>query len=152
MIEYNLNLADLLISLFTLATILIVVYWNRKQYQQVQIQISNQNDQIRSSFFSEYTRRYQEIILNLPLNLNDNDFSLTNLKESDSDSYSKTIKYLRAYYDLCAEEFFLHQNDKLDQYVWKEWKEGMTSSFKLIGYKDGWKVISSNCKREVTMY
>ncbi len=47
-------------STLGLITILIVVYWSYKQYKQLQNQLS-------SSFFAEYTKRYQEIILHLPV-------------------------------------------------------------------------------------
>jgi len=73
----------------------------------------------RLTFFAEYTKRYQEIILHLPENLDD----ITILDDK------KTKPYLRAYFDLCSEQYFLHRKKYLDNEVWKEWKGGMKIMF-----------------------
>jgi hypothetical protein len=80
-----------------------------------------QSRTLRLTFFAEYTKRYQEIILNLPEDLDD---------ESILDDKEETTKrYLRVYFDLCSEEYFLHTKKHIDDEVWDEWKKGMKASF-----------------------
>ena len=70
------------------------------------------------TLFADYTKRYQEILLHLPENLTD-DTVLTDEQK----------RYLRAYFDLCSEEYFLHTKKHLDGKVWEEWKVGMKVAF-----------------------
>ncbi|WP_296620956.1 hypothetical protein [Marivirga sp.] len=63
------------------------------------IQVKAFKEQLKLNFFTEYTRRYQEIILNFPENINDEDFDFDILK---GDVKSKTLRYMRAYFDLCS--------------------------------------------------
>ena len=71
------------------------------------------------TFFADYTKRYQEIMLHLPEDLDDE----TVLDDEN------TKRYLRVYFDLCSEEFFLNKKGHINKEVWEEWKEGMQASF-----------------------
>ena len=74
------------------------------------------------SFFSEYTRRYQDIMLHL---CNDN-----------------SEEYYRLYFDLCSEEFYLHERKSLPDDVWKMWEDGMKLMAKNRSLETTWKNAS----------
>ena len=59
--------------------------------------------QLQLNFFSEYTKRYQEITLNFPESINAFDFNYETLSDEKRD---KTLRYMRAYFDLCSEEYY----------------------------------------------
>jgi hypothetical protein len=75
MVEYfDINL--IITSILAVITILIIIRFNLKQYNQMekQLRIQNkslitQNEQIKHNFFGEYTRRYQKIVLHFPENI-----------------------------------------------------------------------------------
>src|SRR3990172_11070255 len=113
---WKIELGDIVISLLTLITIGLVFYWNYKQYNQLKEQLKVQNEQIKLNFFSEYIKEYREIILHFPENINERAFSYESL---DKEKQDNTMRYMRAYFDLCSEEFFLHKNKFIDDKVWK---------------------------------
>lgn len=103
--------------------------------------------QLKLNFFAEYTKRYQEIYLNLPFNINEPDFDFAKL---ENEVKEKTIRYMRAYFDLCSEEYVLHLDGKIDTKVWEEWKEGIEFTFSKKAFRDAWKKVNldSNFYRE----
>ena len=62
-------------------------------------------EQLQLNFFAEYTKRYQEITLQFPENINAPDFARSNLS---TDKYDHTMRHMRAFFDLCSEEAFLN--------------------------------------------
>jgi len=101
--------------------------------------ISSFKKQMQLTFFADYTKRYQEIIINLPENINDREFNYDDL---DTKTKNKTLKYMRAYFDLCSEEYHLWVNGNIDKDVWKEWKSGIESSFKISAFNEAWNIIN----------
>jgi len=95
--------------------------------------------QMKLTFFADYTKRYQKIILHLPSNINDPDFKFGKLSTKERE---KTLKYMRVYFDLCSEEFYLSQTKKIDKKVWKEWSSGIQYAFSKKAFQDGWKIIN----------
>ena len=91
--------------------------------------------QLQLNFFAEYTKRYQEIILNLPETINQANFSFEELTE---DIRAKTLRYMRAYFDLCSEEYFLWKSKHIDDKVWKEWDSGIKYALSKKAFRDGW--------------
>lgn len=91
--------------------------------------------QLQLQFFADYTKRYQEIILNFPEQINDHDFSIDDLA---SEARDKTLRYMRAYFDLCSEEYFLWKNGRIDNKTWEEWKSGMCFAFSKPAFKQAW--------------
>lgn len=64
-------------------------------------QLQSIRKQLKAGFFSEYTKRYQEIVLNFPENVNDKDFNISEMSKEDRDKF---MRYVRVYFDLCSEE------------------------------------------------
>lgn len=98
-------------------------------------------EQMKLNFFADYTKRYQEIYLNLPDNVNEIDFDF-NSDKFPSEVRKKTIRYMRAYFDLCSEEYFLHQEGNINKKVWKEWKEGIEYTYSKKAFRDAWHIIN----------
>ncbi|MFK5948941.1 MAG: hypothetical protein QM500_09270 [Methylococcales bacterium] len=95
-------------------------------------------DQLQLTVFSDYTKRYQEIMLNFPESINEIDFNFDNLGENKD----RTLRYMRAYFDLCSEEYFLHSQGKIGDNTWKEWKSGIEYAFSKTAFIKGWEIVS----------
>jgi|TARA_R100000789_G_C2943013_1_gene132660 hypothetical protein len=102
------------------------------------IQTKAFNKQLKLNFFTEYTRRYQEIILNLPENINDGDFDFNSL---DEDVKNKTLRYMRAYFDLSSEEYDLYKSGYLDKKIWENWEEGIKYAMSKTAFIKAWEII-----------
>jgi hypothetical protein len=111
--------------------LIITISYNRSQTKSL-------NNQLKLNFFADYTKRYQEIVLNFPDNINDPMFDFNNLS---NDIKSKTIKYMRAYFDLCSEEYDLWKEGNIEDRVWSNWKEGIEFAFSKKAFKDAWMII-----------
>ncbi|MCR5298364.1 MAG: hypothetical protein K6D57_03600 [Paludibacteraceae bacterium] len=90
-------------------------------------------EQYKFHFFTEYTRRYQDLILQMPDNLN-----TTSIHCKDVNTY------MRLYFDLCSEEFYLHSKGVIDDKVWGLWTEGIRTSMNNTKYKTAWKLIGTH--------
>ena len=106
-----LNITNIIPSIMALIAVIALVVQNRAAAKQVRLQN-----------FIEYTKRYQDIIPNFPETINESTFMLDNLSE---DVKAKTMRYMRAYFDLCYEEFVLHEKKFIDDEFWEIWKGGM---------------------------
>ena len=102
------------------------------------ISINQFKKQLQLTFFAEYTRRYQNIMLNFPENINQPDFDFNDL---NNDIRDKTLRYMRAYFDLCSEEYFLHDNKSIDDNTWNEWESGIKYAFSKTAFRKGWEII-----------
>ena len=89
--------------------------------------------------FIEYTKRYQEIILNFPEGINRGDFVIKEI--SPKQEQDKTMRYMRAYIDLCFEEHTLHKKGFIDDDLWAIWEGGMKTAFSKPAFKQAWKAI-----------
>lgn len=96
----------------------------------------NLSKQLQLNFFADYTKRYQEIILNLPENINDESFDFEKLEPEVKD---KTLRYMRAYFDLSSEEYYLWKQKHIDDNVWKEWSSGIEYALTKTAFRAGWR-------------
>lgn len=93
----------------TLITTIVIAFRQNRKADEIAMK------QSRNDFFAEYTRRYQDIILHMP----------DEVFEGTAKVDGATLKYMQLYYDLCSEEFHLHENGLVPDDVWDNWKEGM---------------------------
>ncbi|HEU0283278.1 MAG TPA: hypothetical protein VFQ99_05800 [Gallionella sp.] len=73
------------------------------------LQMKKLNNQLLIQQFSEYTKRYQEIILHFPETINEPTFDF-----AADQNRNCTMRYMRAYFDLCFEEWYLKQRELID--------------------------------------
>ena len=84
----------------------------------------------RLNTFLEYTRRYQEIVRCLhsdPENRPDN---------------------MRLYFNLCQEEFYLHQKGTIDDTIWNLWVEEMRTMMNNQQNPVAWKELGSHFPKD----
>lgn len=121
------NISDLIGTLALLVALMVLVYQTIK----IEKQISVQN-------YSEYTRRYNNVISKLPFSVILDDFDFRKLKEPEFDLLIRTFL---EYFDLCSEEFFLHEHRYVNKKIWKNWKEGIRAAMSRKAFKDAWKIV-----------
>lgn len=109
-------------------------------YKGLESQLDFHNTQLKVEIFSDYSTRYQNIIADFPEGINEQSFLLTNLKTED---YSKTMRKMRQYYDLCFEEWFLNSKGLLEPSFWELWSGGMTTALSKPAFVDAWRSIKS---------
>ncbi|RIJ45491.1 hypothetical protein D1614_22740 [Maribellus luteus] len=107
------------------------------------VQSNMTRKQMRLNFFADYTKRYQEIILNFPETINQSDFDYSKLEPEVRD---KTLRYMRAYFDLCSEEFYLSQSKRIESEIWEEWSEGIKYTFSKKAFRDAWEIVNLDSK------
>ena len=124
------NIPNIIAFCMALIAVIALVFQNRAAAKQLRLQN-----------FIEYTKRYQEIILNFPETINEQTFRLDDLTE---DVKAKTMRYMRAYFDLCYEEFVLHEKKFIDDEFWEIWKGGMKAAFGKPAFQQAWENISKD--------
>ena len=136
--------------ILTFVSILLIIIWNKRTFRLMKEKIEIQNDQLRTQnqqiknqFFSEYSKRYQEILLHLPENINAKGFSFKTLTKEE---YDRTMRYLRVYFDLCSEEFYLHDKGHLNEVVWNEWKDVMRWTYNRKAIRDAWAIVRKDTR------
>lgn len=104
-------------------------------------QLRQLSRQIELQHFSDYTKRYQEIILHFPEDINSLDFVLTGRSD-----YTSTMRYLRAYFDLCFEEWYLHNKQFINRDTWSLWKGGIETALSKPAFQQGWLLVKTDTR------
>jgi hypothetical protein len=115
---------------------LIVVAWLTLHKQ-----LATANRQAMIGHLSDYTQRYQAITLKFPESINEPTFDLANHEARDD-----TMRYMRAYIDLCYEEWWLARNDFLDSLLWQVWDGGIATAMGKRAFSDAWRIIQRDSK------
>lgn len=110
-------------------------------YKSLKSQIDIQNNQQKIQVFSEYTKRYQEIIADFPENINEQGFKLSELTKQDCD---RLMRKMRQYFDLCFEEWYLNSKGLLDSNFWSLWSGGITTALSKPAFVDAWKIVKTS--------
>lgn len=69
------------------------------------------------TIFSEYTKRYNEIMFKMPEEVFSKDAKLT----------KETRKYARLYFNLCSEEYYLFEHKLVNEEIWSNWDTGIAT-------------------------
>jgi hypothetical protein len=125
--SWILNILTSIVAIASIGTLLYTLISNRRQ-----LKLHN---------FTEYTKRYQEIILHFPENVNESKFKIAILPKEARD---RTLRYMRAYFDLCSEEYSLYQRKYIDHDFWSIWKSGMTVAFTKSAFQQAWHIIKKD--------
>lgn len=88
--------------------------------------------------FAEYTRRYQEIMSDLPSDILSEAIDLESL---DQQVREKILRTMRAYFDMCSEEYYLFEQRILKKEVWDLWELGMRDGFRRPAFRQAWEII-----------
>jgi hypothetical protein len=104
-------------------------------------QMRKMNNQLVIQQFSDYTKRYQEIILHFPENINEQTFDFS--KDTDK---NKTMRYMRAYFDLSFEEWHLNQRKLIDAETWEVWEDGIKTALSKTAFINAWLEIKKDTR------
>lgn len=120
--QFYFIVSSLMLTVSTIVALVALFFSNRKLLKQLQQNSDLHKKQAQETFFSEYTKRYQDIILGMPV----------------EENHPKWLKYVQLYFDLCSEEFHLHKKGLIDEYVWTLWVEGMQVTMKQKSLRLAW--------------
>jgi hypothetical protein len=126
------NFWDAVTAIATLTAAYVV--W--QQLSSLTQQLKIQSDQLKLQHYSEYTKRYQSIVLELPEDINNPKFKLS----KRSGEYASTMRHMRAYFDLCFEEWDLHRRKLIDDEAWAVWDDGIATAMSKSAFKQAWKI------------
>jgi hypothetical protein len=104
-------------------------------------QLRHLSRQIKLQSFSDYTKRYQEIIPHLPEDIHAHGFVLEGRED-----YEKIMRYMRAYFDLSYEEWFLDGQKLIDSRFWRVWRVGMKTAMSKPAFQQSWEIIKANSR------
>ena len=116
----------------TLSGVAVALHTTTRQIAILKKQLIIQN-------FAEYTRRYQDLLLMFPEDINVPTFALDGRSDRD-----KVMRVMRAYFDMCSEEYYLRSHDLIDFRVWQIWQEGMTFAIGKRAFSDAWSKIQKD--------
>ena len=80
--------------------------------------------QLKFSLFEKYTARYSQIMQSMPEEFFKEDISVLTKDKRDAINHC-----IRLYLDLCSEEYYLHEQKRVDHDVWCEWEGGIRAAF-----------------------
>ena len=103
------------------------------------LQLRELNKQAKLSHFSDYTKRFNDIVVNLPEDVMRMDFVLAG--RADRDHIMRT---LRRYFDLSFEEWFLHQRGLIAKDIWQLWEMGIRAGCGKPAIQQAWAVIKTD--------
>lgn len=90
--------------------------------------------QSRTRFEDELTHQYREIVKRIPVEaLLGEDLS--------QEKYTNALDAFYRYFDLCNEQIFLRQNDRISQETWENWCEGIHSHLERPAFKRAWEEV-----------
>ena len=90
--------------------------------------------------FAEYTRRYAEIVRELPSEAR-RPGGLFKFEELDDVEQGRVLNTARAYLNLCSEEYFLHSRGRIDDVTWAIWRDGMIEVLRAPWIQNTWEIL-----------
>jgi hypothetical protein len=101
------------------------------------VTIRGMRDQLWLHTFSEYTRRYAEVVRDLPSDSRrpNSSFDIHALADEERD---RVLNSARAYLNLTSEEFFLHSRGRIDDETWSIWRTGIEQTVRLPWARGAW--------------
>lgn len=122
---------ELLISIISaaaaIATIVVSIWYNRRTLASARLLATAQS---KANFFVIYTGRYMELVKQKP------DFASCTERER--------MAFMRQYFNLCSEEFYLHSRGMIDKNVWQMWVNGMRLTMRGMKFKVSWRELAVN--------
>ena len=127
--------ADWMAVLGTVATILSVAIAGYALWRQLAVL----RTQMAIQHFSDYARRYAEIMERFPERVHDRTCSLSDLGDSDT-----LMPVMRTFFTLCFEEWALHERGYYDPQMWGLWRLGMHNALAKPAFQQAWERISAD--------
>ena len=125
--------ADLMVAWATVALVLATALL-------VWVTLKGIREQLWLMTFSEYTRRYAEIMDVLPFEARrpGGHFDPAALSAAERE---KMLGAMRRYLNLCSEEQYLRNRNRIDPETWEIWRTGIRDTVRLPLFKFAWEVL-----------
>jgi hypothetical protein len=72
-------------------------------------------------------------MVHLPSNVGASQFVISKLKAAERE---RVLVYMRAYFDLCYEEWDLHESKLIELSSWKVWKDGIGKTMRKPAFRE----------------
>lgn len=105
----------------------------------VLLQLKVSNLQLTLSNYSEYTRRYSELVAVFPEDVNAHDFVLESRKDRDD-----VMRAMRRYFDLSFEEYDLFKKKFIAPDIWAVWKSGIKTAMSKPAFQQAWEILKKD--------
>jgi hypothetical protein len=92
-------------------------------------------DIMMKELFTEFNRRYDELNDDLQF-IHDHYRTTEELQKAENYAYLKNR--IIDFFNICAEEYFWYQKDRIDKNVWMSWNAGMKFWYRVPAIKDLW--------------
>jgi hypothetical protein len=99
-------------------------------------------DQLRITIFLEYTKRYARIMQHMPFEAREPGGHYRMASQS-KDERRLILEAFREYLNMCSEEWWLHDQGRIDQATWIIWKRGMQDTASFPSFRDAWDELRS---------
>ena len=128
------NLSDSIQFLMLIASTaaIIVSAWMSRKSILASMKMVREQNQIQ--MFAEYTKRYQDIIMNMP----------KSVYEGSDELNDDVLRYMQLYFNLCSEEYDLRTKDSISPDVWDKWLSGMKMTMSRSVYQKAWDLEKVN--------
>jgi hypothetical protein len=97
-------------------------------------QLSQSKRQARTDFEDRLASEYRQIALALPLTALLGE-PLTYVE------HQRSLEHFYHYFDLCNEQVFLHQNQRVSSQTWLSWRDGIRSNMRRPAFAKAWQEI-----------
>jgi hypothetical protein len=99
-------------------------------------------EQLWLATFTEYTRRYSDIMDSLPFEARQ-PTARWDLDQVTTTERAAALGVMRRYLNLCSEEHYLVTRGKIDHQTWAIWTSGIRDTVRLPWFPDAWTILRS---------
>ena len=91
------------------------------------------------AFEDDLTRQYREIIQRIPIRA---------LLDENPEPSDEVLAAVYQYVDLCNEQIFLRQSNRVTEATWDSWRQGMKSNFAREPFRGAWVEIKEKARKD----
>jgi hypothetical protein len=95
---------------------------------------------MRVTVFLEFTERYARIMHNMPYAAREPG-SGYHLASQSNEERHRVLAVFREYLNLCSEEKWLHDQNRIDHPTWKIWECGMQDVARFPPFREAWLLL-----------
>jgi hypothetical protein len=99
-------------------------------------------DQLRTTVFIEYTKRYAKIMSHMPYEARDPGSGYRLASQPPAERH-RVLAVFREYLNLCSEEDWLHECRRIDHPTWDIWKCGMKDVARFPCFPEAWEILAA---------
>ena len=97
-------------------------------------------DQLRVTIFLEYTKRYSKVMQSMP-SMAREPGSGYQLASQPEEERRRVLAIFREYLNLCSEEKWLHDQNRIDEPTWRIWEQGMLDVARFPPFREAWSLL-----------